>query len=528
MRHFHFPGRSTVHALNGMAATSHPLATLAAIDMLRAGGTAADATIAAAAVLAVIEPQSTGLGGDGFILYAPGGGDRIVAYNGSGKAPAAATAEWYLERGIKAIPLTGPHAVTVPGGVDAWAKLLADHGRKGLDAAVQPAIRAAADGYVVAPRIGWDWANNLAKLQKGTNSARYLLPGGAAPKVGDVIRQPELADTLRLIASQGRDAFYTGKVAEDIVATLRGVGGLHTLDDFAGQATEVATPIKTSYRGHEIWQCPPNGPGVTMLLILNILGGFDLTKYAPLSVERFHLEAEATRLAFMAREREVGDPRFVRVDVAKLLSAEFAAEQRAKISLDRVAELPIVRPPAHPSTAYISVVDKDRNACSFINSVAYAFGSAVVAEKTGILLQNRGAGFRIEPGHPNCIAPGKRPLHTIIPSLITRQGRAVMPFGVMGGQYQPVGQVHVATNILDYGMDLQEAIDLARGLHYEGVYQLEASVPADTKHGLEALGHQTTQLAEPHGGGQAIWIDWDRGTLTGASDPRKDGCALGY
>jgi gamma-glutamyltranspeptidase/glutathione hydrolase len=313
-----------------------------------------------------------------------------------------------------------------------------------------------------------------------------------------------------------------------MVATLRSLGGLHTLDDFSSHNAEVTTPIKTSYRGHEIWQCPPNGPGVTMLLMLNILGGFDLTKYAPLSVERFHLEAEATRLAFMAREREVGDPRFVRVDVAKLLSAEFAAEQRARISLERVADLPIVRPPAHPSTAYISVVDKDRNACSFINSVAYAFGSAVVAEKTGILLQNRGAGFRIEPGHPNCIAPGKRPLHTIIPSMMTRQGRVVMPFGVMGGQYQAVGQVHVATNILDYGMDVQEAIDLPRGLHYEGIYQLESGVPVEIKRGLEALGHQTTQLPEPHGGGQAVWIDWERGTLTGASDPRKDGCALGY
>jgi gamma-glutamyltranspeptidase/glutathione hydrolase len=528
MRDFQLPGRSTVHAFNGMAATSHPLATLAAIDRLRAGGTAADAAVAATAVLAVIEPQSTGVGGDCFVLYAPKGGDRIVAYNGSGRAPQAATADWYLGRGLSAIPLTGPHSVTVPGAVDAWARLLADHGRCGLDELLQPAIACAADGYIVAPRIARDWANNLAKLQTGLNTARYLLPGGAAAKAGDVVRQPALAETLREIARRGRDGFYTGRVAEDIVATLRAAGGLHTVDDFAAQATEVTAPIKTGYRGHEIWQCPPNGPGVTMLLMLNVLGGFELAKYGPLSVERMHLEAEAARFAYQAREASLGDPRFVRVDVDRLLSADFAAEIRAKIRLDRMAELPVVRPPAHPSTAYTVVVDRDRNVCSFINSIAYAFGSAVVSDKTGVLLQNRGAGFRVEPGHPNCIAPGKRPLHTIIPSLMTRNGRAVMGFGVMGGQYQPVGQVHVATNILDYGMDVQEAIDLARGLHYEGVYQLEGGVPESTVRGLAALGHKTVRHPDPHGGGQAVWIDWDKGTLTGGSDPRKDGCALGY
>ncbi len=528
MRDFQAPGRSTVHAFNGMVATSHPLATLAALDRLRDGGTAADAAVAATAVLAVIEPQSTGIGGDCFVLYAPKGGDQIVAYNGSGRAPQAATAEWYLERGMAAIPLTGPHSVTVPGAVDAWARLLKDHGRCGLDELLQPAIECAAKGYIVAPRIARDWANNLAKLQKGTNTPRYLLPGGAAAKTGDVIRQPELAETLRTIARQGRDGFYTGAVAEDIVATLRAGGGLHTVADFAQHATEVTTPIKTSYRGHEFWQCPPNGPGVTMLVMLNILGGFDLAKYGPLSVERLHLQAEAARFAYQAREANLGDPRFVHVDVERLLSKEFAAEIRAKIRLDRIAEMPVVRPPAHPSTAYTIVVDRDRNVCSFINSIAYAFGSAVVSDKTGVLLQNRGAGFRVEPGHPNCIGPGKRPLHTIIPSMMTQGRRVVMGFGVMGGQYQPVGQVQVASNVLDYGMDLQEAIDLPRALHYEGVYQLERGIPEDVVRGLAALGHKTVRHPDPHGGGQAVWIDWDKGTLTGASDPRKDGCALGY
>src|SRR5258705_739412 len=265
-----------------------------------------------------------------------------------------------------------------------------------------------------------------------------------------------------------------------------------------------------------------------MLVMLNILSRFDLTKFAPPSVERFHLEAEAARIAYMMREQHVGDPQHVDVDVAGILAREFADEHVSQIRMDRVLDLPNVAPPMNPSTIYVTVVDKDRNVCSFINSIAHAFGSAIVSNKTGILLQNRAGGFRIQPGHPNCIAPGKRPLHTIIPGLATKNGRAVMPFGVMGGQYQPVGQCHVLTNILDYGCDVQEAIDMPRGLHYEGVYQLEDSVPAEIVEGLKKLGHKTTSIVGPLGGGQAIWIDWDKGTLTGGSDPRKDGCALGY
>jgi len=527
MRNFHLPGRSTVHALNAMVATSHPLAALTAIEVLRSGGTAADAAVAACALLGVIEPQSTGIGGDCFALIQPRGEGKIVAYNGSGRAPMAATPEWYLEHNIKAIPLTSAHAVTIPGAVDAWTVILRDHGKFGLDTLLQPAIRAAEEGYVVAPRIAFDWHNQFEKLNKGTNTERYLLPHGRPPVAGDVIKQPELGRTLRAIAKDGRDAFYKGPIAEDIVETLRGIGGLHALDDFAAHTTETTAPIGTMYKGLDVWQCPPNGPGITMLVMLNILSRFDLTKFAALSVERFHLEAEAARVAYMMREQHIGDPAFVKVDVARIL-AEFAEQYASKIRMDRMLDLPNVAPPMNPSTVYISVVDKDRNVCSFINSIAQSFGAAIVSNKTGILLQNRGAGFRVQPGHPNCIAPGKRPLHTIIPSLVAKAGRALMPFGVMGGQYQPVGQVHVLTNILDYGCDVQEAIDMPRGLHYEGVYQLEDGVPAAIVEGLKKLGHQTTRLVSPLGGGQAIWIDWDKGTLTGGSDPRKDGCALGY
>jgi gamma-glutamyltranspeptidase/glutathione hydrolase len=528
MRNFHLAGRSTVHAENAMVATSHPLAALTAIEVLRAGGTAADAAVAACALLGVIEPQSTGIGGDCFALIQPRGEGKIVSYNGSGRAPMAATPEWYLERKLHSIPLTSAHAVSIPGAVDAWATILRDHGKFGLDTLLQPAIKAAEGGYIVAPRIAFDWKNGFDKLKNGTNTARYLLPHGKPAAAGDVINQPELGKTLRAIAKDGRDAFYKGAIAEDMVETLRGIGGLHTLDDFAAHTTETTIPIGTIYKGHDVWQCPPNGPGITMLVMLNILSRFDLTKYPAMSVERFHLEAEAARVAYMMREQYIGDPSKVDVDVARILSKAFADEHADKIRMDRMLDLPNVAPPMNPSTVYISVVDKDRNACSFINSIAHSFGSAIVSNKTGILLQNRAGGFRVQPGHPNCIAPGKRPLHTIIPSLVTKAGRAVMPFGVMGGQYQPVGQTHVLTNMLDYGCDVQEAIDMPRGLHYEGVYQLEDGVPAEIVEGLQKLGHKTAKVVAPWGGGQAIWIDWDKGTLTGGSDPRKDGCALGY
>src|SRR3954471_6431706 len=528
MRNFHLAGRSTVHAQNAMVATSHPLAALTAIEVLKSGGTAADAAVAACALLGVIEPQSTGIGGDCFALVQPKGDGRIMAYNGSGRAPAAATVDWYLERKIHSVPLTSAHAVSVPGAIDAWDRVLRDHGRLGLDRLLQPAIRAAEDGYVVAPRIAFDWNNQFEKLKNGTNTARYLLPHGKAAVAGDVIRQPELAQTLRVIAKEGPKGFYTGAVAEDMVQTLRGIGGLHTLEDFANHQTEVTAPIGTMYKDYDVWQCPPNGPGITMLVMLNILSRFDLTRIDPLSVERFHLEAEAARIAYMMREQHIGDPAHMTTEVASILAKEFADEYISQISLDKLLDLPSVAPPMNPETVYITVVDRDRNVCSFINSIAHSFGSAIVSSQTGVLLQNRAGGFRIQPGHPNCIAPRKRPLHTIMPSLATKNGRSVMPFGVMGGQYQPVGQVHVLTNMLDYGCDIQEAIDMPRGLHYEGIYQLEDGVPPAIVEGLKKLGHKTVNIVAPLGGGQAIWIDWDKGTLTAGSDPRKDGCALGY
>src|SRR4051794_33396406 len=261
MRNFHLAGRSTVHSQNAMVATSHPMAALAAIEVMRSGGTAADAAVAGCALLGVIEPQSTGIGGDCFALLQPRGEGKIVSYNGSGRAPKASEASWYIERKINAIPLNSAHAVSIPGAIDAWATILRDHGKLGLDTLLQPAIKAAEQGYVVAPRVAFDWKNQFEKLKKGTNSERYLLPHGKAPVAGDVIKQPELGQTLRAIAKHGRDAFYKGAIAEDMVETLRGIGGLHTLDDFAAHTTETTMPIGTIYKDHDVWQCPPNGPG---------------------------------------------------------------------------------------------------------------------------------------------------------------------------------------------------------------------------------------------------------------------------
>ncbi len=407
--------------------------------------------------------------------------------------------------------------------------ILRNHGKFGLDTLLQPAIKAAEEGYIVAPRIAFDWKNQFEKLKNGTNTVRYLLPHGRPMLAGEVLHQPELGKTLRAIAKGGRDAFYTGAIAEDMVETLRGIGGLHTLEDFAEHTTETTSPIGTMYKGLDVWQCPPNGPGITMLVMLNILSRFDLTKFAPLSVERFHLEAEAARVAYMMREQYVGDPgagqgrrgahpgqgirrRICRQDPDGR-HARSAERRAADESLDRLHH----GGRQGPQRLLLHQFDRP----------CLRLGDRL--QQIGILLQNRAGGFRIQPGHPNCIAPKQAPAAYHHPE--HWQPKMAAPrcrIGVMGGQYQPVGQTHVLTNMLDYGCDVQEAIDMPRGLHYEGVYQLEDGVPAATVEGLKKLGHKTTSVVGPLGGGQAIWIDWDKGTLTGGSDPRKDGCALGY
>ena len=453
----------------------------------------------------------------------------MVALNGSGRAPAAANVEWFQDQGIAEWDAEGPHVVTVPGAVDAWEMVLRDHGRKGLDELLQPAIRFAEDGCPVHARVAWDWANEAGKLAKDDSTAAVFLPVGKPLREGEIFVQKALAETLRRIAKDGRDGFYTGPVAEDIVEYLRGKGGLHTLDDFAAQRSEYVEPIHTDYRGYRIHECPPNGVGIVTLMMLNMLAGFDVDGEDPLSTARLHRVAEVTRLAYRDRDAFVADPAQVEVPVEMLLSQDYAAEQSALIRPDRmIGNLPAPGFRPHDDTVYLTVVDGDGNACSFINSLFKSFGSGQLAPGSGVMLQNRGLGFVLEPGHPNCIAPGKRPLHTIIPAMLTRNGRAVMPFGVMGGHYQPVGQTWFLTNMLDYGLDIQEALDLPRILAFEGTVDIERGIPEVTAKGLARLGHRVERVEKPHGGGQAIWIDWQRGVLTGGSEPRKDGCALGY
>lgn len=528
MRDLQFPGRSPVRATEGMAATSHPLATLAAVDMLRAGGNAMDAAVTAAAVQAVVEPQSTGIGGDCFVLYCPNGQGDVLAFNGSGRAPAAANVDWYLEKGFDRIPAGGPHSVTVPGAVDAWCRLLGDHGRKGIADALAPAIHYAGHGYVVHDRVAFDWADPETDLSADEHAARIFLPGGKAPVAGDVHRQPELAATLCKIAREGRAGFYEGETADDMVSRLQTLGGLHTLDDFASTRGDYTTPVSTSYHGYDIHQMPPNNQGLTALLMLNVLSGFLPGGLDPNGAERLHLEIEAGRLAYRDRDNLVGDQDHVTVPVKELLSPIYADRLRAEIDRERaMTHLPRVALPGS-DTVYISVVDRDRNAVSFINSTYFSFGSGIVGPKTGIVLQNRGTSFRLDPRHPNCIAPGKRPMHTIMPGMVTKSGRALMPFGVMGGGYQPFGHVHLLTNMFDFGMDPQEAMDAPRVFHNDDMVSAERSVSAEAIEGLRRRGHTVTTPHEPLGGGQLVLIDWEKGTLTGASDPRKDGMALGY
>jgi gamma-glutamyltranspeptidase/glutathione hydrolase len=528
MRDFQLPGRSPVHATEGMAATPNPLATSTAVDVLRRGGNAIDAAVAAAAVLAVVEPNQTGIGGDCFVLYAPKGQGPLIGLNGSGRAPQAATAEWYRENGMTAIPPYNPHAVTVPGAIDAWARLLADHGTKGLDELLQPAIRYAEQGFPVHSRISWEWHLDAERLRRDPNAARIFLPQGRAPKPGEVVRNPQLGATLRKVGKEGRDGFYRGAVAEDIVSYLRQLGALHSLDDLANNKPDYVTPISTAYRGLDIYQIPPNNQGITALIMLNILSGFDLGRLDPLSAERLHLEIEAGRLAFRDRNAFIADMAKAEVPVDALLSAAYAAEQRKHIDPQRaMTDLP----PSSLSkseTVYFCVVDRDRNAVSFINSVYHGFGSGIVTPNTGIVLQNRGTSFRVDPGHPNCIAPGKRPLHTIMPGMAMKGDRAIMPYGVMGGDYQPFGHTHFLTNVLDFGCDLQEALDLARVFYAGGAVQVERGVPQESAFGLAARGHRVELSPEPFGGGHAIWIDWQSGVLTGGSEPRMDGGAMGF
>jgi len=527
MRDFSVPGRSAAVAANGMVATSAPRATLAGLDVLRAGGNAMDAAIAAVAMQSVVEPQSTGIGGDCFCLYSKGGA-LPVALNGSGRAPKAASVEWFAERQIRQISTQTAHAVTLPGAVDAWCTLNEQYGSKPLAELLEPAAVAAEEGYLVTPRVAWDWERNAWKLQD-PYTASVMLPNGKPPAVGDRMRNPALAATLRKVGREGRAGFYEGEVMADILGRLKELGGLHEEADFEAQRCEWVEPIHAAYRGYELYECPPNGQGLAALMILRQLEGFPMGDGSMSEADRIHLFAEATKSAYFVRDEEIADPAQVAVDVGGYLSDEWAARARAKIDMHRAMPGPEWNGGTeHTDTVYLCAVDRDGNACSFINSLFSSFGTGIMSPKTGVLLHNRGTSFRTTPGHPNAIAPHKRPFHTIIPAMLCKDGKAVMPYGVMGGQYQAVGHAHIAHQMIDRGLDPQQAAEMPRTFAFRNKLRVESTISEAVKSDLAGRGHDVEVTRVPTGGCQAIWIDRERGALIGGSEPRKDGMALGY
>ncbi len=527
-----FPSRrSGVLARHGMVATSQPLAAMAGLRVLLEGGNAADAAVTVAAMLNVVEPMSTGIGGDCFALIYQADTGRVTALNGSGRAPAAFSLEEAQRRGLQEIPLTGPLPVTVPGTISGWAALLERFGTLSLADCLAPAIATAEEGFPVSQRISNSWQRSAAKLSLDAEAARVYLP---PPRPGALHRQPDLARTLRLVAEGGPDAFYHGPLAERIAAAVQAQGGYLTAQDLADHTATWETPIQVTYRDVTMLEHPPNGQGLAALVALNIVEGYDLQNMDYFDPERWHLMIEAMRLGMADAAGHVADPAVVDVPVAGLLSKAYAARRRSLIQPEQALELATPGQPEHRDTVYLTVADGQGNAVSFINSLYYGFGSGLVVPGTGICLQNRGACFRLQPGHPNALAGGKRPYHTIIPAMALRGGRLWLSFGVMGGFMQPQGHLQVLVNLVDYGLDPQAALDAPRfRVDERGGPQvaIETGVPLKTRKRLAALGHDVeaeTNLDIGFGGGQVIAVDPENGVLWAGSDPRKDGCAVGF
>jgi gamma-glutamyltranspeptidase/glutathione hydrolase len=526
-RDFQSPGRSAVYGTRAMIATSHYEASLIGVEILRRGGSAIDAAIAACAMHAVVEPAMTGIGGDCFAIVARPG-EAPVTLNGSGRAPAGATLERAREAGCKtAIADNSPFAVTVPGTVDAWCRLHQDYGKLDLASLLEPAARRAEEGYPIAERVGFDFHRHRERLCRHAETAALFAPGGKVPGIGDIHSQPALAQTLRAIGRDGRKAFYEGAVAEEIVATLRGFGGVHTLDDFSAQGSDYAPPVSGPFQGYDVLECPPNGQGAAALLILQALEGWPRFEQAD-ERERVRILAGAMRAAYDLRDSAIGDPATMRVGMEEFLSERAVAFVREAVDTPMNGAQRTGTPPWETDTICLSAVDEDGLVVSFINSLFHPFGSTILAPKSGVLLHCRGASFHLVPGHPNELAPRKRPMHTIIPAMLAQNGRPVMPFGVMGGQYQAAGHAHFLLRLLRDGFDLQSAIDAPRLFGYGPSLQVETGIDDATVAHLRAAGNKVEVQDSPLGGAQAIWIDHARGVLIGGSDPRKDGCALGY
>ena len=532
MRALRFPSRrSAVLAQGGMVATSQPLAAMAGLRMLIDGGNAADAAVTVAAMLNVVEPMSTGIGGDCFALIYEASTGKVTALNGSGRAPATFTLDEAQRLGLDTIPLTGPLPVTVPGAASGWEALLERFGTATLADCLAPAIRTAEIGFPVSERISAGWQRSQKKLSADTEAARVYLP---APQAGQIHHQPDLARTFRIVGQDGARAIYDGELAERIANHVQSIGGYLTTADLAAHTATWEIPIRITYRDVEVLEHPPNGQGLAALLALNIVEGYDLADRDYFDPARWHVMIEAMRIGMSDAARYVADPEVVDVPVADLLSSAYASRRRAQIQPDSALNIIGPNTPEHKDTVYLTVVDGKGNAVSFINSLYYGFGSGLVVPGTGICLQNRGACFTLAEGHPNALEGGKRPYHTIIPAMALRQGRLWLSFGVMGGFMQPQGHLQVLSNLVDYDMDPQAALDAPRfrvdqrgGLRVA----IETGVPLKTRKALSVMGHDVhpeTTFAPGFGSGDIIARDADSGVLWGASDPRKDGCAVGY
>jgi gamma-glutamyltranspeptidase/glutathione hydrolase len=539
-----FATRSEVLARQGMVATSQPLATQAALDILRQGGSAVDAAIAANAVLGVVEPMMDGIGGDLFAIIWDAKTKRLHGLNASGRSPASLTAEVFQARGLKSIPGNGPLSISVPGCVDGWAEMHRKFGRLPWATILKPAIAYARDGFPVSEQVAFDWEYYGRNYRdQSANFREVYTIDGQIPVKGDVFRNPLLSSALEKIAQGGRDAFYKGEIARTIDAYCKREGCFLTEADLAAHTSDWVEPVSTNYRGYDVWELPPNGQGVTALQMLNLLEGYDLKKFGFGSREHIHYFVEAKKLAYEDRAKFYADPAFNRLPLKSLLSKEYAAARRKLISDTRAG---VGYEPGNPAiqqgeTVYLTAADRDGNMVSLIQSVASSFGSGMVPDGLGFVLHNRGASYTLEEGHYNSYAPRKRPFHTIIPAFMTRDGQPILSFGVMGGAFQPLGHVQIVTNIVDFGMNIQEAGDAPRIDHTGssmptgsraavdgGQILLESGHSYETIRELMKMGHKVGFSLGLYGGYQAIRYDPQQRVYYGASESRKDGQAAGY
>lgn len=535
-----FATRSEVIAQNGMACTSQPLATQVALDILKAGGNAVDAAIAADAVLGLTEPTGSGIGGDIFAIVWDAKTQKLYGLNGSGRSPYELKLQYFKDNGYTKIPAFGPLSVSVPGCVDGWFELNKKFGKLKMNEILAPTIRYAREGFPLSEVIAYYWQGNARSLQKYEGFAEIYMPDGKAPAKGEIFKNPYLANTLELIGKEGRDVYYKGEIAEKIVAYLKEQGGFFAMKDFEAHTSEWVEPISTNYRGYDIWELPPNGQGTAVLEMLNILENYNIAGMGFGSPEYMHLFIEAKKLAFENRAKFYADPNFNKLPIKELISKEYGKKRAALIDQNRAARSYPAGFPESPNTIYLTTADKDGNMVSLIQSNFRGMGSGMTPGKLGFVLQNRGELFTLEEGHMNVYEPHKRPFHTIIPAFITKDGQPYISFGVMGGGMQPQGHTQIVCNIIDFGMNLQEAGDAPRISHEGsseptgekmtdgGVVSLESGFSYETIRELMNKGHKISLENGPYGGYQAIMYDRKNKVYYGASESRKDGQAAGY